>query len=766
MSNPTRWAIERWMADYGDGEPEAVTVPHAWRQELSVASEGPVVYSTKVSVPKSSCHLLFHGVSYLAEVSVDGVQIARHEGIWDAFAVPLTPYAGREVELSVRVVKNGGPTYPVCDVASGFLPFVYHTFGGIYSAVEIVVGSEPVLDSPAPPTRVEVEESKIFVDGMPFYPRGLLHWGWYPELGHTNVSEDAIRREVSEAKRLGFNLIKFCLWVPPHRYLEVLKEEGMEAWMELPLWDPTPEREKQEAIGRELERIVRQYRHHDNILVWTVGCELSGNTSPEFREYLYGLVRNLTGCPLVKDNSGGAEMYGGDLREFGDFYDFHPYCDTQFYPAVLDTLLPSGRTKNPVLLGEFNDIDVHRDLAQINYDHPYWSSSTTELNAQGVRWQYDLPGIMAGHNRFADQPQDNGHKALMESTRRKALFVRKTVHEAVRMRDAIGGYVVTGLRDTPVSSSGFFDDWGRARFSPAECLSWNGPSVLFLIPSRRPPWVNGGNRPGFDYPLVQFTGSIHWRVGIHTERGQAAGLTWKVVDASGHVAARGAASLEDAPALESTEVGQIHWDCQVPGAYELLVEFGAVRNQWPIWVVDRPDISAHTGWQMVDDADLLGGLSLPGGANTVRTGLLPDWRQTLESGANALAFLTHFGTKPMPFWREAGYEFRNTAFWDGVPFAEEWERLLPVSTDRAIDSEWLQAQIADGYSVEVLMNRIDTRTYVESAVLARITREGLGTLLVTTLRPFGGLGTQPTSLDRNPAGLVLLDSLLRSFPNR
>jgi hypothetical protein len=256
--------------------------------------------------------------------------------------------------------------------------------------------------------------------------------------------------------------------------------------MELPLWDPSDDPAHQAHIADEIERIVRQYRHHDCIIVWTVGCELSTSTSAEYRRYLTQMVRNLTQCPMVKDNSGGAEMYGGDLREYGDFYDFHPYCDTHFYPAVLDTLLPASRKPMPILLGEFNDIDVHRDLARTGDELPYWASNLAELNDKGVRWQYDLPGVL-DDSRFANHPSRSGHAALMESSRRKALFIRKTVQEAVRARDAIAGYVITCWRDTPISAAGFFDDWGNARFSPAEVAPWNGEETLFLIPTRRPP---------------------------------------------------------------------------------------------------------------------------------------------------------------------------------------------------------------------------------------------------------------------------------------
>jgi hypothetical protein len=78
---------------------------------------------------------------------------------------------------------------------------------------------------------------------------------------------------------------------------------------------------------------------------------------------------------------------------------------------------------------------------------------------------------------------------------------------------------------------------------------------------------------------------------------------------------------------------------------------------------------------------------------------------------------------------------------------------MAVCPDRALDPEWLDT-LGLG-KPEVLMNRIDVRTYKEHPVVAKFEN-----VLITTLRPYGGLGTQPTALNRNPAGVALLESLV------
>jgi hypothetical protein len=727
-----------WTVEYAAGDRRKIEIPHAWRQDVPVAWEGPAIYRTSFHHAGRGW-LLFHGVSYACSVKVNGKEIGTHEGLWDAFALEFDGIGLNE--LTVEVFKNGGARYPVREVASGFLPFVYWPFGGIYQPVELL-SSEPDLEPPAPPTRVIVSGQRIFVDDQPFYPRGVLTWGWYPEYGHTNPSEEVIKGEIAAVQSLGFNLIKFCLWAPPHRYLELMREAGMEAWLELPLWDPSADPERQRQMEHEIGRIVRQYRRHDNIVVWTVGCELSDSTPPEFRQRLYEMVRQETACPLVKDNSGGAEMYGGDLREFGDFYDFHPYCDTMFYPLVLDTLLPGARKKQPILLGEFNDIDVHRDLPRLKREMPYWVSTDHDLNAQGVRWQHDMPGVLQS-SRFAEEP----HATLEESSRRKALFIRKFVQEAVRERGEIGGYVITGWRDTPISSAGFRDDWGALRFAPDEVSAWNGREVLFTIPNRRPPWIDGGNRPGFTDSFNHFEGQVYWRIGLHSERPAMGKLAWRVVGES-CIVAEGEGEEMLCGALEATEVGQIHWIPEAPGEFRLEVTFAEAANSWPVWVVPRRDFNSLE-WNVRDMRGVLGPWKATGD-NLLSIGWSDEVRQALGAGHRAVVLMQE--GLAMPFWRECAFEFHDQSFWSRLPFAEQWPRLMPICSDRVLDPAWLNRTLG---AYEVLMNRVDTRTYAEHPVLVRADK-----CFITTLRPYGGLGIQPTSFARNPAGQEFLWRLL------
>jgi hypothetical protein len=747
-------AVVPWTVDYGSG-PREIAVPHAWRQDVDVRWEGPAIYRTTIDVPIDAEALVFEGVSYQAKVSLNGETVAEHCGIWDAFTVDLTSHRGERIDVEVEVVKNGGPTFPVRDVASGFLPYVFHTFGGIFRPVWIRQSSDPQLIKPAASPGLSVERSKLFVDGNPFYARGVLTWGWYPELGHCHPSSEIIEKEIRQAKELGFNLIKFCLWIPPHEFLEKMKAEGLYAWMELPLWDPSPDPVKLEAMKAEMRRIVEQYEHHDNILFWTCGCELSDATPAEYRHSLVEMVREITGSPAIKDNSGGAEMYGGDPREIGDFYDYHPYCDTPFYGPVLESLSSGARKSMPILLGEFNDLDLHRHLHPWRESTPHWASSDPFLNDQGVRWQHDLPNIILGH-KLGSADSSERSRDLLEVSESKSRFVRKYVQENVRRQTEIAGYVVTGWRDTPISTSGFLDDFGEIK-NGLRPDGWNGDHCAFLMPKRRPPWVNGGNRPGWQDDYNHFVDqAVLWTIGMHSISGIENGRAEWTLQCGDEAFAAGAFEFS-APPCQSQQIGAISVEptpALIEAACSLRLSIGGAETAWPISFHEK------LGKDFWDKFHVPLATQFPasqGGPNFLATSLHGESLQRWRSGQSGIVFLQDECCVAMPFWRESALE-PTTELGKTLVHPEGWHRLLAVSPDCALDTLALEELLLPREELIVHVNRVDVRTYAEHAYVVELIRPN-ARLIVTTLRPQGGLGIQPFGLQRNAAGHWLMKRL-------
>lgn len=705
--------LTRWTVDYGDG-PHPAIVPHAWGQEVSVEWEGQAVYRTDVDVPRGGATLRFRGVSFAAEVFANGELIARHRGIWDAFDVPLP---SGKTDLEVRVTKNGGPTYPVGSVASGGLPYLFQTFGGIFREVELLEEANP-LHLPPPAKR----------EPLP-YVRGVVHRGWYPDLGHPNPDEATVQREIREIKALGFNLIKFAGWLPPHRYLELLEAEGLWGWVELPLGGARFDPQYTKAIFDEAERIVRQYRHHASIGMWSLGDAHLTATPRGERAALVDTIRALTGAWV---GDGTANRTG----EIGDFDELGTIGDPTEAAHELRLLRPTLEDSRHAFLGSLAASHAHRDLARLGDELPFWASALRELNARGDRLGSNLSDRLES-SRFALEPTRSGHRPLMASSRSMGAFVRKTLVETTRAARWIDGYALEELRDTPVSSAGLFDDWDVARVAPEEAAAWNGPACLFpLVIDRR-------SRQSPLDSLNHFAGTVRLRIGIHTQPGLTGRLAWRIIDENGRTAARGAGTKQSVEGAR--EVGTVEWRDAVPGGYRLEAEFGATQNAWDLWVVEESEWQSFAGWRLDDpESDLLD-VDLPGGDRSVA------FRRPTETKGGVL-FLdaSDEGTERRPFW-EGALQFQNDGFWSSVPFRGQWARLLPISAQATLRPDWLKANFGE---YETLLERIDTSSYGfegDAPILVRA-----GDWIVTTLRPCDG-----GRLD--PSGSVLLACLMQSL---
>jgi hypothetical protein len=669
--------LDRWILNGA-----AVSTPHVWGEETDLRWEGPAVYTTEFT-PAQNGWLLFHGVSALARVFIGGRLICEHLGIWDAFSVRVPATDGRPISLSVEVTKNGGKSIPISSIASGFLPFVFGAFGGIYKAVEwIECEADPLQDGPINPVRTAFDGHRMIVDGEPVYLRGILHWGWYPQFRHPNPDRSTCRDEIAKIKALGFNCVKFCLWIPPHHYFEELDSQEMLAWVELPLWNPGSNLPQ---YRREIERIIKQIRRHRSIVLWTIGCEMGNRMSASDRSSLFDLVKQLTGGAPVKDSSGGAEMYGGSPDEFGDFEDFHPYCDLEQYPDVLQVLESGPRKPKAVLLGECNDFDSHRQLPKIAEEAPYWASANESLNDQGVRWQYDLPAVLQ-KSRFATAGE--AHLKLLKNSLELKLFVHRMFQEWARSKRFTGN-VVTGLSDTPISSSGFLDDWGQLKFNVDEVQSFMGPKTLFLLPQRRLPWVAGGNRVSRYDGWHYFEGRQRIRVALFTETSYRGTVRWQI-------GSQGGEAFCEVEPLEASEILDIYWQAGA-GSHELVVEIAGLRQLWPLECVSH----------------------------------------LTESESNAPLVLCRDGDLRAPMLRECAYLFNHNEI-DAV-FSGRPHTLFAALSDTFMSRDSLPED------AEVLMSRIDTRTYTEGVVVARV-----GDMIHSTLRA-----------ELDPQGAIVSRMLLR-----
>ncbi len=441
---------------------------------------------------------------------------------------------------------------------------------------------------------------QLLFNHQPVCLRGVLSWGWDPDRIAPAFDAQQVRDEIRRVRALGFNLIKLCLFVPNQTYFDIADEEGILLWQEWPLWLPQVTPEMRARLPIEYAELMRLTRHHPSVVLYSLGCELSTSVDAGLLSTLNDTARGLASHVLFCDNSGSGEAYGGLPFDFSDFTDYHPYGDLHHFEPLLDHWRRDWRPPRPWVFGEFCDSDGFRDLNEIIAAHggrkPWWLTEDLPVHT----WRPEARALLEEQERLAQANLGFTPQELTRISRLQSLVVRKYILEAVRRRAGMGGYVITGLRDTPITTSGILDDLDRPKWSPEEFRPFNDDAILCLDGDRRRRWQHGGDRVDrLDMHNWWAEETARWHVILsHTGAPLPAGgeLSWQLTDQAGHVIAKGQSEIRQTilpgPPRELATI-----ECHLPAVEKaselrlqahLTVGSITVANQWPIWCYPRP----------------------------------------------------------------------------------------------------------------------------------------------------------------------------------
>jgi hypothetical protein len=623
---------------------------------------------------------------------------------------------------------------------------------------------------------------------------GILHWGWLPDQIAPFFSPEVARDQIRQVKRLGFNLLKLCLFVPNSSLYEVADEEGVFLWQEWPMWLP----EMDSAYAAHAPKEYAEYRslvhHHPSIVIYSAGCELDETVGADLLERLNGVMRQGMNGALFCDNSGMGEAYGGLQVDFADFADYHTYSDLEFFEEMLDHWQRDWQSSRPLIFGEFCDSDTYRDPEKIRglSDHradptgllPWWLT----INNPVMDWRTETRPVLHQEESIAAAELGLTHQQLQEISYAGSLAIRKYVIETVRRRGGIGGYVVTCLRDTPITTSGIFDDFWRPKWDPERFLPFNGECVLCLDGERRRRWQHGGDRVDRLDLQNEWAGEwVHRRLiftGPRLEYQGTVQLAWRLTDASGRIFVEDQRQVEvNLEGIRPQEIAGLSFQlppASLPQELYLETDFSSptveVRNTWSFW--SYPKRQSHTAGQpsapaLYDPGFLLTEFeellalprleenSFPLANALVLASTLPAGSEDfLKSGGRMI--LLQWGEGPLPvlrrpFWREAIRIFAPHPFWEAFG-ADGDLRFLGVSNDVSFDLAHVDQAIPGLDEVHPIFRRLDARDFRVSEFLLEA-RLGRGVLLVCSLRLAGGHGRQPSGLRRNVAGQALLSTM-------
>ncbi|MFN9182825.1 MAG: glycoside hydrolase family 2 TIM barrel-domain containing protein [Planctomycetota bacterium] len=456
--------------------------------------------------------------------------------------------------------------------------------------------------------RIAATTDSITLNGRPLVIRGVLNWGYAPPSFAPSLDEQWMRREIELARERGFNLMKFCLWVPPRRYLELCDELGMLAWLEYPTWHPQLDQQHLPELQREFQEFFEYDRNHPSVLLRSLTCETGPGADINVIRDLYQRCKLAVPGAIVEDDSSWISW-----NRVSDFYDDHPYGNNHTWVRTLDGLKQyiSEHDPKPLVLGEA----IAADSFQLPGGHNFTPRSTAQAIAPrpagrelkltsphapwseqaNATWQAEIRTLsnrLRLESRLDQLPLDSRHYGLL---------MRKYQIETYRREVPQGGYVVSVIRDFPKAAMGLVDFANQPKHSASDWGFQGDGMILLSTQADRRSFHS--NEPA----------SLKFQLAWSGPQPKPAGtFRLALADSDG----TNPRELQLAT-VEPTEFGQpaklqVAFTPPSVGQPTRLVLQAAwnesgkpeIRNEWPIWVFPAVDSNRHTLVQVAGAAQL------------------------------------------------------------------------------------------------------------------------------------------------------------------
>jgi beta-galactosidase/beta-glucuronidase len=216
---------------------------------------------------------------------------------------------------------------------------------------------------------------RLALNNKPYFQRGLLDQGYWPESGLTAPTDEAMIFDISEMKRLGFNMLRKHIKEEPLRWYYHCDRLGMLVWQDMM------------SGGKPLNLIYAGGLPNINIHVKDNQYKAFNRDKPEWRkefeDELHGLIDNLYNsvsiCCWVPFNEGWGQFDAKRIGEWIKSYDPSRFVDhasgwhdqhgpdfKSIHKYVFPVHAPTERRTagRPIVLSEYggyqNSVENHR----------------------------------------------------------------------------------------------------------------------------------------------------------------------------------------------------------------------------------------------------------------------------------------------------------------------------------------------------------------------------------------------------------------------
>lgn len=155
--------------------------------------------------------------------------------------------------------------------------------------------------------------SAVTVNGKPFIFRGYIRG--IVAHDHPNLSGksdyESFRYHISQAKKYGFNLVRFHSTIPSEDFVRAADELGLFIHMEIGFayeFDSQGKKKNLALDNANWRETILRYRNHPSVAVFCIGNEMHNSGHQPLVHKLYAEGKALAPAKLIMDNSGWGEF--------------------------------------------------------------------------------------------------------------------------------------------------------------------------------------------------------------------------------------------------------------------------------------------------------------------------------------------------------------------------------------------------------------------------------------------------------------------------
>ncbi len=171
-----------------------------------------------------------------------------------------------------------------------------------------------------------VQNGRLTLNGKPYFLRGVLDQGFWPDGIYTPPTDEAIKFDVEMTKKLGFNMSRKHVKVEDPRWYYWCDKLGLAVWQDMPSSHNLSTEDARKNFTSEWRETIEAVRGYPSVVHWIPFNENWGNPQA-FQDEIVTLTRQLDPTRPITDASGwtqrgltdviDAHDYGNNLRAQG-----------------------------------------------------------------------------------------------------------------------------------------------------------------------------------------------------------------------------------------------------------------------------------------------------------------------------------------------------------------------------------------------------------------------------------------------------------------